>query len=259
MSEPRDTSENYSLRGLLFFVRDKEARRVTIITITAAICLTLCHYYSQSRYGNYFFDHYTANVHTFMGFDNLHRLVFWAGTIFLCYFLIPALVVKLVLRENLSDFGIARTGILKGLKTYVILFLLIFPLILFFSYNEHFQATYPFFKLAKGYESQFSWQRFLGWELIYGLQFLGVEFFFRGFILHGLKKTAGHFAIAAMVLPYCMIHFGKPMPEAIGSIVAGYILGYLSLKSKNIFPGMILHISVALSMDLLSLWHRGII
>jgi membrane protease YdiL (CAAX protease family) len=56
-----------------------------------------------------------------------------------------------------------------------------------------------------------------------------------------------------------MIHFGKPLPEAIGSIVAGYILGYLSLKSKNIFPGMILHISVALTMDLLSLWHRGIL
>lgn len=258
MGEPRDNND-YSLRGLLYFVRDKEARRVTIITVTAAVCLTFCHYFSLTKYGNFFFDEYTARVTSFMGFDNLHRLVFWAGMVFTCYFLLPALVVKLVLREKLSDFGIARTGLLKGLKTYVILFLLILPLIVFFSYNDHFQATYPFFKLTKGFESKFNWQRFLTWELVYGLQFLGVEFFFRGFILHGLKKTAGSFAIAAMVLPYCMIHFGKPMPEAIGSIVAGYILGHLSLKSKNIFPGMILHISVALTMDLLSLWHRGII
>lgn len=258
MSEPGNKSD-YSLRGLLFFVRDKEARRVTIITITAAVCLTLCHYFSITKYDNYFFNLYSNNVQYFMGFDNLHRLVYWGGTVFLCYFVIPALVVKLVLREKLTGFGIAHTGILKGLKTYAVLFLLILPLIVFFSYNDHFQATYPFYKVSKGFESQFSWQRFLTWELIYGFQFLAVEFFFRGFILHGLKKTAGHFAIAAMVLPYCMIHFGKPLPEALGSIVAGYILGYLSLKSNNIFPGMILHISVALSMDLLSLWHRGMI
>lgn len=247
----------YSLRGLLFYFKDTEARKVSIIAITAALCLTFCQYFSITKYGHFFFDTYTANVRTFMGFDNLHRLVFWALMVFTCYFVLPALVVKLVLRENLVDYGIARKGLLKGLKTYGILFLVMLPLIVFFSYNAHFQDTYPFFKVAKG--GTFDWGRFLTWELVYALQFLGVEFFFRGFILHGLKKHTGHFAIAAMVIPYCMIHFGKPMPEAIGSIVAGYVLGHLSLKSNNIFPGMLLHISVAYTMDLLSLWHRGII
>ncbi|UPT67679.1 MAG: hypothetical protein M0D57_03130 [Sphingobacteriales bacterium JAD_PAG50586_3] len=53
MGEPRNNN-NYSLRGLLYFVQDKEARRVTIITVTAALCLTFCQYFAVTKYGNFF-------------------------------------------------------------------------------------------------------------------------------------------------------------------------------------------------------------
>ena len=62
-----------------------------------------------------------------------------------------------------------------------------------------------------------------------------------------------------MTIPYCMIHFGKPMPEAIAAILAGIILGTLSLKSKNIWLGVLIHCSVALTMDLCSLWQKGML
>ncbi len=255
MNKPRE-STSYSLRGLLIFWRDVEARKVAIVATSAALFLTFCQYFSITKNGYFFFDNYTKYITYFMGFDNLHRLSFWALMVGICYFVLPALVVKLVLRDKLENYGLARKGLLKGLKTYGVLYLFMLPLIILFSYNPHFQSTYPFYKVALG---NFNWGRFLTWELLYLFQFLGVEFFFRGFLLHGMKKTAGHLAISAMVLPYCMIHFGKPMPEAIGSIVAGYVLGYLSLKSNNIFPGMILHFAVAIIMDLLSLWHQGLI
>lgn len=255
MSEPRP-NENYSLRGLRYLVQDAEARRVTIVTFSASLCLIFCYYLSVADTQFFLFRWYSENITIFQGPDNLHTKVYWGLNVFLWYFIAPALVIKLVMRQPLSDYGFARKGVLKGLKTYVFLFACMLPLIIYFSYNAHFQQTYPFYRIDSGV---LSFKRLLVWEFVYAMQFLAVEFFFRGFLLHGLKKTAGFLAISAMVLPYCMIHFGKPMPEAIGSIVAGYVLGYLSLRSNNIFPGMLLHISVAYSMDILSLWHKGLL
>jgi membrane protease YdiL (CAAX protease family) len=53
-----------------------------------------------------------------------------------------------------------------------------------------------------------------------------------------------------------MIHFGKPMPETLGAIFAGIILGVLSLKSNSIWLGVLLHFSVAIAMDCFALLHR---
>jgi membrane protease YdiL (CAAX protease family) len=60
-----------------------------------------------------------------------------------------------------------------------------------------------------------------------------------------------------MMVPYCMIHFTKPLPECCASIVAGLALGFMSLKTRSIWLGAALHISVALSMDFTSLWRQG--
>jgi membrane protease YdiL (CAAX protease family) len=94
------------------------------------------------------------------------------------------------------------------------------------------------------------------WEAFYFLQFVGLEFFFRGFMVHALKKHFGFYSVFVMMVPYCMIHFGKPLPEAFGAILAGIILGILSLKSNSIWLGVLLHFSVAFAMDCFSLMYR---
>jgi membrane protease YdiL (CAAX protease family) len=101
-----------------------------------------------------------------------------------------------------------------------------------------------------------SFKHLLIWEAFYFLQFVGLEFFFRGFMVHALKKHFGFYSVFVMMVPYCMIHFGKPLPEAFGAILAGIILGILSLKSNLIWLGVLLHFSVALAMDCFSLMHR---
>jgi hypothetical protein len=60
-----------------------------------------------------------------------------------------------------------------------------------------------------------------------------------------------------MAVPYCMIHYGKPYFEAHGAIVAGIVLGSLSMKTRSIYAGFLVHITVALGMDLLSLYKRA--
>ena len=91
---------------------------------------------------------------------------------------------------------------------------------------------------------------------MYFAQFFALEMFFRGFILGALRRSFGSGAIFSMAVPYCMIHFGKPYLEVCGAIVAGIALGSLSMKTKSIYQGFMVHITVAALMDWLSLRHR---
>ena len=67
----------------------------------------------------------------------------------------------------------------------------------------------------------------------------------------------GSHAIYAMVVPYCMIHFGKPFMETLAAIFAGLVLGTLSMKTRSIWSGFLIHVSVAISMDLAALMATG--
>ena len=175
----------------------------------------------------------------------------WAWGCIVLYGLIPALIVRFVLKERLSDYG----WTLRGLGPLWLGMLLVFvPMaigVVWASGQGSFQATYPF------YRSPSSWQFLLIWELSYALQFVALEFFFRGFMIHGLKQRFGSAALWLMVIPYCMIHFPKPAPEAVGSIFAGLFLGIISLRFGSIFLGVVLHVSIAWLMDALSLWRQG--
>ena len=91
---------------------------------------------------------------------------------------------------------------------------------------------------------------------MYFVQFFALEMFFRGFWLGALRRSFGSGAIFAMAVPYCMIHFGKPFLEANGAIVAGIALGSLSMRTKSIYQGFLVHITVAGLMDWLALSHR---
>ena len=50
-----------------------------------------------------------------------------------------------------------------------------------------------------------------------------------------------------------MIHYHKPLPEALAAIVAGLVLGEVAQRTRSIAGGVIVHIGVALTMDLLAL------
>ena len=95
------------------------------------------------------------------------------------------------------------------------------------------------------------------WWSLYALQFVALEFFFRGFLVHGLAPRLGWVSIFVMIVPYNMLHYGKPMPEALVAIAGGLVLGTLSLKTRSIWWGASLHIAIAITMDVCALWHAG--
>ncbi|HEX6314696.1 MAG TPA: CPBP family intramembrane glutamic endopeptidase, partial [Gemmatimonadaceae bacterium] len=94
---------------------------------------------------------------------------------------------------------------------------------------------------------------FWGYELAYGAQFAGVEFFFRGFLTFALFRRFGYNALLIMAIPYVMVHFNKPLPETFGALGAALILGGLALRAGSCVPGIFLHWAVGITMDILAI------
>ncbi len=185
--------------------------------------------------------------------NRLFQLTYWVATLITFYFIVPIFIIKLIFKDRLSDYGLSPKGLLGNYKTYIIFFLFMIPLILLVSTTNSFQHKYPFYD-PRG---ENLWPNFIIWQCLYLSQFFALEFFFRGFMLHGIKKRFGFYSIWIMMIPYMMIHFQKPMPETIGAVFAGVILGALSLKSRSIWLGVAIHYSVAITMDLAALYQKG--
>ncbi len=181
-----------------------------------------------------------------------NQLAFWAVVVMASYILPAALCIRYLLHERIRDYGLRIKGIGRHLRTYAVLYTLAAPLILAFSFTAAFQDKYPFYHPPDGGSL---WPYLYAWWALYWLQFCALEFFFRGFLVHGLAPRLGWAAIFAMALPYNMLHYGKPMPEALAAIVGGIVIGTLSLKTRSIWLGAALHISIAITMDLCALGH----
>ena len=263
-----DTAERADAGARLALEREgvhRLDREAAAVLVTAVLCLTLIQFFGRPGVLETW-RHLSTALHLESIMRSLerylsegpqarfHARVFWAAGRALGLLVIPAAVVALVLRRPLADFGLRTRGILPHLRLYLALLGLITPAVVIASYTQPFQATYPFYRLVPG---ERLWPNFWLWELLYASQFVGIEFFFRGFLVHGLKRRMGYAAVWVSLVPYTMIHFEKPLAECLGAILAGWVLGMLSLRTGSMWWGAAIHTVVAWGMDLLSLAHQG--
>ncbi|HEY0193874.1 MAG TPA: CPBP family intramembrane glutamic endopeptidase [Kofleriaceae bacterium] len=178
----------------------------------------------------------------------LRGYAWWSGWRVLGYVLVPMAVLACLPGQRIRDYYVSPRGTIRHLWIYGVLFAAVLPAVILASRMPAFRETYPFYRLANR-----SYEDLLMWELLYGAQFLSLEFFFRGFILQGLRPALGANALFVMLVPYCMIHYGKPFPETIGAIGAGLILGTLAMRTRSIWGGVLIHVGVATTMDVLAL------
>src|SRR5664279_3595470 len=188
-------------------------RRTVFALVYAAIGLTCISYFKNPDYlaamlaNTRFSGVGVEAVHPTN--NNLYSLVWWVFVSVTFYFVVPAIFVKFVQKRNLSEIGLAF-GIEKGfVKLLLQCVLIMLPLVYLMSLTAGFSAKYPFLKVYTG--DPYFGTTLLIWELVYFCQFFGLEFFFRGFLLHSLKPTLGAYSIFAMTVPYTMIHFQKPV------------------------------------------------
>lgn len=247
-----------SLRVLAASLNQESLR----IYLLAAFCLVGLHYFASTGTAlrtltELGLDGWSQSFRAwiFSGTDAaLNQRLFWALASDVLYLLIPLLCLRYWSYRPLKAYGLNISREPGFWKLYGYALLVMLPLVTWMASTSAFQHLYPFYKpvLKEGWLL-----RWTVYELAYLSQFFALEFFFRGMLVHGLRPVLGIQAIPAMMLPYCMLHFGKPLPETIASIAAGLVLGLVSYRSRSIALGFLLHGSVALSMDTLVLWHKG--
>ncbi len=162
-------------------------------------------------------------------------------------------------QHNSSFYGLFPTQ-KQDLKLYLWMFMIMIPLVIGASFTEDFLNQYPRYlpenSEAEEYLGWKDWQTSLMFELCYGIDFLFIELFFRGFVIFALIRYVGSSVIFAMATVYVFIHFEKPVGETIGSFFGGLILGVLSSKTDSIWGGIAIHLGIAWLMEAAAWAHR---
>ncbi|HKI33079.1 MAG TPA: hypothetical protein VKA46_14605, partial [Gemmataceae bacterium] len=204
-------------------------RKVIVVLLTVALGLTVQHFVAMEEgiepvaelLRDLGLAELADDLHETMWLvpaAKMHRLTWWSAISLLVYVAVPMLIVRLVFRERLRDYGVKMGGVFADFWVYALMMAVAWPAIYLASASSRFQTIYPFYHPGP---DEGAWPNLVHWELLYTLQFFAVEFFFRGFLVHGLKYRFGAYAIFVMMVPYCMLHFTKPLPEALVSIIGG--------------------------------------
>lgn len=170
--------------------------------------------------------------------------------------LLPLLALHQISRSRTGLYGLSFKTF--DPRPYTWLLLLIIPLVSVASFEPGFQAYYPMYKTNRVAEIMNwpPWLPMLIYESVYGLDFINVELLFRGFLVIGLTQYLGRNGILLMACAYCFLHFGKPLGECISSIFGGYLLGVIAFETRNVWGGILLHITLAWGMELAAYFQK---
>ena len=136
---------------------------------------------------------------------------------FLVLFLIP-LAFLLITRQNLRQYGLSF-GKVKLALPLLVVFLAAFILFgILFGKIPSLQDYY-------GSGSENIRDAFIVF-VTYLVYMWAWEFMNRGFLLLGLKKYVGVYAVYIQLVPFVIVHLGKPAPELYGSIPFGLVFGF---------------------------------
>jgi hypothetical protein len=185
---------------------------------------------------------------TSLAFENVYwnQIVYWPLKMVV---LVTALfIIWKRFNPEQPFYGTSTKGF--NIKPYAGLLLLMIPLLLWAATQRDFLAIYP--KLKNSYYVNHSgqWYHKLLYELSYGVDFFSIELFFRGFLVLAFATWAGKDAVLPMALFYCTIHFGKPLGECISSYFGGLILGAITMQTRSIWGGLMVHLGIAWLMEL---------
>jgi len=247
----RKTEEDPSLRQQKDAISRLEGVVVTprhhlflaITLVYTAVALTALEYFGNPGFAASTFPNLNRP------YFGLYPHLWWACFSILFYLPIPILIVKLIFKHRLRDYGLTLAVKRQHLALYGAMLLIMSPIVFYVSTLTDFLNIYPFYRGAPLAPDG----AVLVWAAAYGVQFVALEFFFRGFLVLGLERYIGRYAVWVALVPYCMIHFHKPPIEAFAAIIAGIVLGEVARRTRSILGGVLVHLSVALSMDTLAL------
>lgn len=176
------------LEGIWQFLRRNSSE--TLIIIFATLFITLDHYHPVKN-------------------DWLSSFIYFA--------LAPILVMFIVLRKNPLDFGL-KPGSPRIWGKYLLVICPVTAAILF--------AT-SFLPVMQSYYKVENFN-FINYFLTIGVTLLAQEFFYRGFLIFGLKEKLKEASILLQMIPFALLHLCKPELETVSTVLTGILFGYIA-------------------------------
>ena len=214
----------------------------TTLTTGIVICLFL-----------YWRNHYTNLPMSFDEYNLLNTaMILW----------VPMVVLLVFLRREPADFGFAvgegRTGLIIAFSA----FLLFLPIIILFAPQPGAQSYYiPWLESSRAISSSFytgavlvgehiDWSRLAYHELVMGFYMFGWEFFFRGFLLNGVRRIAPLWvAVLIQAALFTALHWSKPLSEVASSFPGAILMALLAIRCRSFIPCFILHYLISAGFD----------
>jgi len=145
------------------------------------------------------------------------------------YAILPILTILFILKKNPLDFGL-RLGDYKLWSFYVAITVIIaVPVLyigsLFSSVSQYYTKSFDFYNF---------FIRMVPLLLVW-------EFLLRGFLLFGLKERFKEASIIIQMVPFVLLHIGKPEIEILMCIPMGLWFGYIAYRGKSFWPAFITH------------------
>ena len=218
-------------------------RKVIIIFLSVAILQTISWYVTSRNFFRINFSHSLLNDPNV----NLYEYLYWFLGDFITLFVLTALIIKFVLKENLKDYGLKLGDFKIGLFLSLTFFIVMLPLVWIFSASPDFVEKYPHLLSTRT-----NWNEFFIYESALLVYMSAWEFIWRGFMLFGLKEKFGYYSVLIQMIPFVILHNGKPVAETFGAIIGGIALGILAFRTSSIYYCIITHMGVMFSIDLIS-------
>jgi len=218
-------------------------KKVISIFLSVAILQTISFYYTSRRF---------FRVNLFESFQNssdpyLIEYIYWFVGDFFTFFILGILIINFVFKEKLKDYGLQFGDVKTGLTFSVVFLSVMIILVWFVSATPEFAEKYPHLAGAKS-----NWNTLMIYEAGMLLYMFAWEFIWRGFMLFGLEKKFGYYSVLIQMIPFVILHNGKPFLETFGAIFGGIALGILALRTRSFYYCVIIHIGVMFSIDIIS-------
>ncbi|MFO0902468.1 MAG: CPBP family intramembrane glutamic endopeptidase [Pirellulales bacterium] len=159
----------------------------------------------------------------------------------------PAIVVKRVFRESLADYGWGLGIRFRTVRS----FLIALPVAVVGTYWGSFEPSLPGHYPVNPAAGD-SLSVFLVHAATYLAFYFAWEFYFRGFLQHGMAPALGMVPAALVqTLASALMHIGKPPSEAFVSILGGLLWGWLVCRTRSIVSGSLQHAFLGIGLDAL--------
>jgi len=159
--------------------------------------------------------------HTLFGDERLTQVIL--------YLAVPLLLILLLFRESPARYGFCLGDWRAGLVLTGVGWAVAAAVAATAGRTPAFRAFY-----SRPGPSSLLW-------LSDGIELVGWEFFFRGFLLFALYRACGPLALLLQAVPFALAHIGKPELEALSCIFGGTAFGYVAWRTRSALYPFLIH------------------